>query len=492
MKHYQKEFEYSDAICSSPDSSYQSPVRTTQRAMNEEILDEVPIIEERPQVHNSCLEEQKEKSECGSSERSPLPRQVFENVSKKEGTVCNIYNFSPHAVEKRKNVSKREEMEDFHSSGLLPRLLEMNKKSESFSDIPLLLNKSLLEGCDPFESVKRSLSNGTLQRDKIFSKIKVNENIRIGGKEGSIFNPFVRSSKPSHRTASSSLDSKINEEAESTTIMIATPALKSSNSEISQNLNMPQKSLESDENYIDQNLLDYLDNYSTEVLQKTALMLLGKSFQMPRASLKSMNVAKHSNYSERESTNNEVMSEGSSEFKPCNCRKSKCLKLYCECFSNGRKCTSKCDCSPCCNTHAHEDMILKSKEQILGRNPDAFKPKFTEEETKKIKAVKHQRGCNCQKSGCLKKYCECYQMGVECSDLCRCLGCHNCGPKGGKKESQLGKRKRTDPLAEVADNHSDNELLVSLQTMTDTYTSKPRRAKENRFMHFNDDNIELL
>lgn len=137
-------------------------------------------------------------------------------------------------------------------------------------------------------------------------------------------------------------------------------------------------------------------------------------------------------------------------------------------------------------------MILKSKEQILGRNPDAFKPKFTEEETKKIKAVKHQRGCNCQKSGCLKKYCECYQMGVECSDLCRCLGCHNCGPKGGKKESQLGKRKRTDPLAEVADNHSDNELLVSLQTMTDTYTSKPRRAKENRFMHFNDDNIELL
>lgn len=66
----------------------------------------------------------------------------------------------------------------------------------------------------------------------------------------------------------------------------------------------------------------------------------------------------------------------------------------------------------------HEEIIAIAKEQIISRNPDAFKPKFNDkEEVKAVAAKKHQRGCNCQKSGCLKKYCECYQMGVECNDL---------------------------------------------------------------------------
>ncbi|KAJ6324082.1 hypothetical protein OIU76_011394 [Salix suchowensis] len=121
--------------------------------------------------------------------------------------------------------------------------------------------------------------------------------------------------------------------------------------------------------------------------------------------------------------------------KRCNCKKSKCLKLYCECFAAGVYCIEPCACQDCFNKPIHEDTVLATRKQIESRNPLAFAPKVirSSESAPEIRdesittpaSARHKRGCNCKKSTCLKKYCECYQGGVGCSINCRCEGCKN-------------------------------------------------------------------
>jgi hypothetical protein len=49
---------------------------------------------------------------------------------------------------------------------------------------------------------------------------------------------------------------------------------------------------------------------------------------------------------------------------------------------------------------------------------------------------RHKKGCHCKKSNCLKRYCECFQAGVLCTDACRCDGCKNCSASGGGGHQQ--------------------------------------------------------
>ncbi|CAL9090038.1 unnamed protein product [Musa acuminata var. zebrina] len=129
--------------------------------------------------------------------------------------------------------------------------------------------------------------------------------------------------------------------------------------------------------------------------------------------------------------------------KRCNCKKSKCLKLYCECFAAGVYCSEPCSCQGCFNKPIHEDTVLATRKQIESRNPLAFAPKvirtseagveMRDDANKTPASTRHKRGCNCKKSNCLKKYCECYQFGVGCSISCRCEGCKNAF---GRKEGE--------------------------------------------------------
>ncbi|KAH7845692.1 hypothetical protein Vadar_004946 [Vaccinium darrowii] len=130
--------------------------------------------------------------------------------------------------------------------------------------------------------------------------------------------------------------------------------------------------------------------------------------------------------------------------KKCNCKNSRCLKLYCDCFALGIYCDG-CNCTNCYNNIEHDDVRQKAVGATLERNPNAFRPKIADsphrlqdgrEEAREVSVVAiHNKGCNCKKTGCLKKYCECFQANVLCSANCKCMDCKNY--EGSEERSDL-------------------------------------------------------
>lgn len=88
----------------------------------------------------------------------------------------------------------------------------------------------------------------------------------------------------------------------------------------------------------------------------------------------------------------------------CNCTKTRCVKRYCECFSNNRFCES-CNCVNCLNKYSNNYNSISKDISEKKEMEDIF--------------------CTCTKSNCIKNYCECFKSNIKCNHLCKCSNCLN-------------------------------------------------------------------
>ena len=98
----------------------------------------------------------------------------------------------------------------------------------------------------------------------------------------------------------------------------------------------------------------------------------------------------------------------------CSCNKVQCNKYYCECFRAGRYCIN-CNCKNCTN-----------KPPKNSTNDIHILPNQNYNNSLITCSIKDKKVfCTCTKSECKFKYCECFKIGKECTDLCRCINCKN-------------------------------------------------------------------
>ena len=131
----------------------------------------------------------------------------------------------------------------------------------------------------------------------------------------------------------------------------------------------------------------------------------------------------------------------------------------------------------------------------IERNPNAFRSKilsssnvaYTSVNQSVAEVALHHKGCHCKKSNCLKKYCECFQLGIVCSDRCRCSNCKNfpgsvernkCLTVGIKEISQIIRKSESGTTIAETDADIASSLISSSSSSSASYSSVPSSSSD--------------
>jgi len=118
----------------------------------------------------------------------------------------------------------------------------------------------------------------------------------------------------------------------------------------------------------------------------------------------------------------------------CNCKHSECQKDYCECFRSGGFCGSHCKCQSCKNTPIEKvtrgslpraEGLAVVKKPAMVRDSGHKLVLRIEPFEQPVQKLPGEIKCNCKKSMCVKKYCDCFSSGAFCTASCNCTQCAN-------------------------------------------------------------------